>query len=601
MHDSNDLICDVAVVGAGHAGCEAALAAARLGADTLLLSPSLDTVAAMPCNCSIGGPAKAHLVREIDALGGEMARNIDRTYTHIRLLNGSKGPAVQALRAQADKALYRREMMRVLEAQPHLRLVQDTVIDIIAEAGAVCGVTCQSGLRVGARAIVVATGTFLNGEIHIGGERLAAGRAGEAPSTDLGAGLARLGLELRRFKTGTVPRVLYQTLDFEELAVQPSEARPWRFALEPIARPSLPLLPCHITATNQATHEILRRNASRSALWSGRIVGVGPRYCPSIEAKLLRFPDRQSHLVFLEQEGWGTEEVYVQGVSNSMPAEVQLAMLHSMAGLRRCHMTRPGYAIEYDCIDARALNHELGFPEVPGLYLAGQINGTSGYEEAAAQGLVAGVNAARWVQGRDGFRPGRTDGYLGVLIDDLTTKGTDEPYRMLTSRAEFRLLFGQDTAWHRLLPLAARIGLVAADRLAILAEERRMVEAQRAEVGEVGEEWLRRAPLSPAAQAYARSLREYDPYVRRERVRVRRLAGLERMVIPSGFGYAGLPLRAEARERLERAAPRTLGELAGIGGITPADVATVQAVLTRGMAAAACAERGGGEGGECFT
>jgi tRNA uridine 5-carboxymethylaminomethyl modification enzyme len=523
----------------------------------------------MACNCSIGGPAKAHLVREIDALGGEMARAIDRTFTHIRLLNVSRGPAVQALRAQADKALYRATMKATLEAQPGLTLLQDTAEDLRGPTPSGIEVATAAGRRFYATAVVVATGTFLNGEIHIGEVRIPAGRAGEGPARGLSDALTRLGLELRRFKTGTVPRVLRESLDLGELQVQPSDQRPLRFAYRPVPRPSLPLLPCFITATTEETHKLLRRNAHRSALWSGQITGIGPRYCPSIEAKLERFPERTSHRVFLELEGWHTREVYVQGLSNSMPADVQEAMLHSVPGLRHAKMIRPGYAIEYDCIDARVLDRSLAFAGLPGLYLAGQVNGTSGYEEAAAQGLIAGINAARFCRGLPPLTLERTEGYIGVLLDDLTRMGTDEPYRMLTSRAEGRLCFGQDTAWYRLLGRAREIGLVPEEELA----------EREAELCADSPQWSR-LPLATRGRR-AQELEEAAvPYIRREEARLRSIRRLASVPIPEDLDFRRLPLRREAVERLCAARPRTVGELAALAGITPADVATVHAAVT---------------------
>lgn len=592
---------DVVVIGGGHAGCEAALASARLGCRTVLITSSLDTIAAMPCNCSIGGPGKAHLVRELDALGGEMGRAIDRTFTHIRLLNASKGPAVQALRAQADKALYRQTMKSTLENQRGLLLRQDTAAKILVSGGVIRGIVGLSGITYSARAVVVATGTFLNGQVHMGEVTYPAGRAGEPSTVHLAQALRELGFTLRRFKTGTVPRVLLESIDLEEVSIQPSSARPLRFSYDPMPRPERPLLPCLITATTEATHDLLRRNAHRSALWSGRITGVGPRYCPSIEAKLQRFPDRRSHLVFLEQEGWDTREVYVQGLSNSMPADVQLEMLRTVPGLRRCEMTRPGYAIEYDSVDAMALDSHLAYPAVPGLFLAGQINGTSGYEEAAAQGLLAGINAAAYVLGRPPLRLQRTDGYLGVLVDDITARGTDEPYRMLTARAEYRLLFGQDTAWYRLLPHAEQVGLVSPERLERIRAEREQTEATL-EARELATQpaRVRRSRISPQLAAHLHALRTNEPYVSREARRARRIQALRALPVPPGLDFTQLPLRTEAKERLQAAAPRDLAEVAAVPGLTPADLATVHAALLR--AREMCPARGENEEPHgCFT
>lgn len=572
------------VIGAGHAGCEAALAAARLGARTLLLTPNLDTIAAMPCNCSIGGPAKAQLVRELDALGGEMARNIDRTFTHIRILNQSRGPAVQALRAQADKALYRAAMKATLEGQPGLSLRQDMAVDLQGNGGDTIAVSTTTGARLCARAVVVATGTFLNGEIHIGEVRIPAGRAGEAPARGLSSALARLGLTVRRFKTGTVPRVSLPSVDLEELRAQPSDQRPLRFAHRPVERPSLPLLPCYLTATCAETHALLRENAHRSALWSGRISGIGPRYCPSIEAKLERFPHRASHQVFLEREGWNTLEVYVQGLSNSMPADVQEAMLHTVPGLRHCEMLRPGYAVEYDCVESQALDRTLAFPGLPGLFLAGQINGTSGYEEAAVQGLIAGVNAARHVRGVPLLSLERSEGYIGVLLSDLTSLGTDEPYRMLTSRAEGRLCFGQDTAWYRLLARAREIGLVSDQELRL--REREAHAEQPKEVS-----WTRIPPQTRGMRAREVASAAV-PYVRREEARLRRISALGRLPVPADLDYHQLPLRTEAAQRLTAARPATVQQVASVPGITPADVATVHAAVVARRGAPAVQEEG---------
>ncbi|MDI9585485.1 MAG: tRNA uridine-5-carboxymethylaminomethyl(34) synthesis enzyme MnmG [Acidobacteriota bacterium] len=574
-HRGDDVF-DVAVVGGGHAGCEAALACARLGVHTALVTQNLDTIAAMPCNCSIGGPGKAHLVREIDALGGEMARNIDRTYTHIRLLNSSRGQAVQALRAQADKALYRASMKAVLEEQQSLWILQDTAVRVLTDERAVSGLVLQSGRALACRALVICAGTFLNGVIHMGEVTVSAGRAGEAASTELSDSLLALGLPIRRFKTGTVPRVLFSSIDFDRVRVQPSETGDQRFSRDRVARPSLPLVPCHITATNPRTHALLWAHSARSALWSGRITGVGPRYCPSIEAKLQRFPDRQAHLVFLEREGWGTEEVYVQGVSSAMPADVQLQMLRTIQGLEHAHMLRPGYAIEYDALDASCLDASLACPTVEGLYFAGQINGTSGYEEAAAQGLVAGVNCVRWLRGLSPIRLGRRDGYIGVMLSDITEQKLDEPYRMLTSRAEFRLLFGQDGAWRRLSGIAEEIGLVNRGHEGA---------ANHALVQKGGPCHGSRPRLRSALgnrQPDVHSAAE-DAYMRRDAARMRAIASMGDVPIPLDLDFSRLAIRLEARERLAQARPAVLSDAAGLAGITPADLATLHAACVASL------------------
>lgn len=566
---------DVVVVGGGHAGCEAALAGARVGAKVLLVTQNLGAIASMPCNCSIGGPAKAHVVSEIDALGGEMGRNIDATYTHIRLLNTRKGPAVQALRAQADKARYSARMKAVLERAERVEILEATVVDL--DVGSTCGgpitVGTQEGIDLRTRACVVATGTFLNGVIHIGERSFPAGRAGEAAATDLPRRLEELGLPMGRLKTGTVPRVARNTIDFGAVTEVPSDTEDHRFSVERVPRPMDALLPCWKTGTTPETHEIIRNDLDRSALVSGRVAAAGPRYCPSIEAKLLRFPDRASHGVFLELEGADSGEVYVQGTANSLPASAQEAMLRAIPGLGQARITRPGYAIEYDYVRPAALSPTLECSEFPGLFLAGQINGSSGYEEAAAQGLIAGANAAFACLAAEHFVIGRDEGYIGVLIDDLRTSHGDEPYRLLTSRAEGRLDFSQWTAHARLSQRAHRAELIGTGRAALMDS---VIEFAANPV-------CRQAMSAQATRraiALAADRRDYAGY----RTRAADSAsgsGAPRVAIPKGLDFRSLGVKGDVAERLDAADPRTTAAAAQIPGVTAADVATLVAALRR--------------------
>jgi tRNA uridine 5-carboxymethylaminomethyl modification enzyme len=647
---------DVIVIGGGHAACEAALAAARLGAQVLLLTANLDTIAYMPCNPSVGGPAKGHMVREIDALGGAMGEVTDRTAIQIRRLNSSKGPAVQALRAQCDKRLYSLTMKEVLEEQPNLTLRQESVVDVpldlTGSAPQVREVATQAGNRYGCRAAVLTTGTFLRARMIAGAMVAPGGRAGEGPANELSAALGALGFRLRRLKTGTPPRVDARSVDFRQTTLQPGSAEPLWFsaagaagALEPVRRPPLPLYPqgaptpwrtqmaCYLIHTNETAHEHIRANAYRAPMYDGTIQGVGPRYCPSLEDKVMRFPQKAAHQLFLEPEGWRTVEVYVQGANTSLPHDVQWALLRAIPALRDVKITRFGYAVEYDAVDAGELTPALETKRVRGLFCAGQVNGTSGYEEAAGQGLVAGINAARYAADQSPVVLRRDQAYLGVMVDDLVTQEFVEPYRMLTSRAEYRLLLRGDNADLRLTPLAYDFGLVSRERheqvrakeaardtlLAALATthltdsaatQRALAAAGLAPLSGplTALDVLRRpavsyaalaefltatvpapAALGPAGWQVAPEIAEqaeveagYDHYIAAQQAQVTRLAAMEQRAIPRGFAYAALPnLRKEAREKLDLIRPATLGQAGRIAGVTPSDLAGLLVAVER--------------------
>jgi len=611
---------DVMVVGAGHAGCEAALAAARLGCDVLLLTLDTDNVALMPCNCSIGGPAKGHLVREIDALGGQMGLNIDAAYTHIRMLNTGKGPAVQALRAQADKKLYQATMKRTLEKQTNLDLKRALIERILVEDGAAVGAVAQTGDLYRAKAIIVTTGTFLRGLIHIGEISYPAGRAGESPAERLSDSLRELGFELGRLKTGTTARVDKASIDLSRTEEQPADEEPLKFSFVSPREKRDGLLPCWLTYTNERTHEIIRRNLHRSATYGGRIEGIGPRYCPSIEDKIVKFPEKERHQVFLEQEGWRTNEIYVQGMSTSLPEEVQLEFLRTIPGLENVRMIRPGYAIEYDFVPPTQIKPSLETKLVRRLFLAGQVNGTSGYEEAAAQGLMAGINAALTLKGREPVVLGRSQAYIGVMIDDLVTKGVSDPYRLLTSRAEHRLLLRQDNADTRLTPVGREIGLIGDDRWSVFLRKSESVKTElnrlrhtyvrrddAEQLAALGieslprraslEELLRRPEVRYAdivrlngrgsrlpadVEQQVELLVKYDGYIRREQACVERARRLEALRVPEDLDYGSVAaISKEGREKLARVRPSSIGQAARIPGLTPADISILMVILER--------------------
>lgn len=621
-YDSNDY--DVIVVGAGHAGSEAALASARMGQKTLLLTISLDMVAFMPCNPSVGGPAKGTVVREIDALGGQMGKNIDATYIQMRMLNTGKGPAVQALRAQADKWQYHEQMKSVIEETPNLTLRQATVDELIVEKGVCKGLITNTGARYHAKSVVLTTGTSARGRIYIGELNYSSGPNNTIPAIKLSENLEKLGFKLRRFKTGTPPRVNSNTIDYSKTEEEPGDQIPRHFSFESKDEDYLKeQVSCWMTYTNKRTHKIINENLTRSPMFSGEIKGVGPRYCPSIETKVVRFADKPRHQIFLEPEGKNTKEVYVGDFSTSMPEEIQLKMLHTVAGLEDAELMRPGYAIEYDVIDPWQLKHTLETKNIKNLFTAGQMNGTSGYEEAAGQGLIAGINAALRASNRPGFTLGRDEAYIGVLIDDLVTKGTEEPYRLLTSRAEYRLILRHDNADLRLTDYGYQLGLISEERYSkFLAKKEQIKQAEnavktitihpdekvQAYLASIGEDklkagvkadvFLRRPRVKVddiekltgetiSTERYVKEQIEinvkYAGYIKKEQQQINRLHRQEAKKIPADIDYQAIEgLATEAREKFEKIRPETIAQAERISGVNPADIAILSVYVQNG-------------------
>ena len=611
---------DIIVVGAGHAGCEAALASARMGNKTLLFSINLEAIAMMPCNPSIGGTGKGHLVREIDALGGEMGKNIDKTFIQSRMLNTAKGPAVHSLRAQADKHRYHTEMKKTIEQQENLDVKQGEVVDLIIEDGQACGVITKTHTCYRSKAVILATGTFLRGKIFIGDSAYSSGPNGLAPSIELAENLQKHGMKLRRFKTGTPARALASTFDYSKMTEQKGDEKivPFSFLNDKLEKYQIS---CWLTYTNEDTHTVIRNNFHRSALFGGQIEGIGPRYCPSIEDKINRFADKKRHQTFIEPEGLDTEEMYIQGMSSSLPEDVQEEFYHTIPGLENIKITRPAYAIEYDCIDPLDLKPNLETRYIKGLFCAGQFNGSSGYEEAAAQGLMAGINAALEINGKEPFVLDRSEAYIGVLIDDLVTKGTNEPYRIMTSRAEYRLVLRQDNADSRLTEKSYRIGLADEERFNNYLNKKRSVEEERARLENtyvypkdanyflegIGSsplknrttlaELLKRPEVTyenlseidgdrPDLSSHAISQLEveikFEGYITKQLAQIERFKKLENKSLDENLDYSTIEgLRLEAIQKLNQIKPRSVGQASRISGVSPADINVILVYLEK--------------------
>ena len=607
---------DIAVIGAGHAGCEAALAAARMGMKTLLFSISLEAVANMPCNPHIGGSSKGHLVREIDCLGGEMGKNIDKTFTQLRMLNTSKGPAVYSLRAQADRKQYQAEMKHTLEKQENLFIKQAEIIDFTVEDGKVKSIETNIGAVYEVNSIIVATGTYLKGKIYIGETSFESGPDGVFPANKLSEALKREGVELVRFKTGTPARINKNSIDFSRMEIQEGDKNPEAFSFEDKIDPNVDQLPCYLTYTNAKTHEIIRANLHRSPLYGGEITGTGPRYCPSIEDKVVRFADKERHQIFVEPIGRNTDEMYIQGMSSSLPEDVQIAMYRTIPGLEKAEFTRPAYAIEYDCINPADLKLSLEYKKIDGLFFAGQTNGTSGYEEAACQGLIAGINASLKLKGKEPIILDRTQAYIGVLIDDIVTKGTNEPYRMMTSRAEYRLLLRQDNADLRLLEIGHEVGLISEERYQRFLKKKEQIETEikrvRKQIIRPTEEvnqflkehksseittgvsladLVKRTELTYEELAKIDKTRpeleeqvikevgielKYEGYIKLQAEQVEKFKKLEQKLLPKEINYEEIKgLRLEARQKLNKIKPNSVGQASRISGVSPADISVL--------------------------